>query len=305
MQYDKTTFINNQSPPINKDELNKIGGAIEKLAMLTPEKATFNSVLSNANNFIISIEGYASPPLTDNLPLVVIFTPLVSNATAAKVTASWGVTQYPIFDTSTNTNITDGEIRANQPSQFIFDGSKFWFVGGGRYLQYGITTQQDGYWHKGTAAPVGATPIVYNGVFKAAQVWAAVYNSQGADIAECYPVCEDCEFGDLISINNDGRFVVTQHKYATSVLGFVSHEKQYAACYGTDFGDVPIAEIGRILAKVSGKCSAGQYLTSSDIRGAVMVADLDTTPRGAIVAQALESKDSDSVELTLVKIVRM
>lgn len=304
MQYTKATFTNNSTvPPVNASALNKWESTLEYLAKVCSEKATLVEG-STDSNYILNIGGYSSAPTSGDLPILIVFTPSVTNAAGATITTNWGST-YQIYDTSTNAQVQAAEIKANQPIAGFLDGTKFWVSTSGAFLKIGLIAGMEGYFYRGTSVPVGSTPLVWNGDFYASKVNGAVYNDIGADVAEGYPVIGEYERGDLICINEDGTFSVNSKECNHRVLGVVSSEDQYAALYGTKYGKTPIAKLGRILAKVSGKCTAGDYLAASPVKGCIYCVGANSVPRGTIVAQALESKQSEEVGLVLVDTVRL
>lgn len=302
MQYTKTTFVYNQAPPITDVEMNKIGDALTYLAKMSCEKATF-SASSTAANYMISIPNYSAPPSAE-LPLAIVFTPTITNISGLTATPSWGSIAYPVYDISTNAAIYAGEVKQNQPIAMLFDGSKFWVTGGGKYLKYGITAQQNGYFDQSTSTPTGDTRLNYNGYLYTVRLYGAVYNT-GADVAEGYPVSGEYEFGDLVSVLPDGTYAVNTDPFTSSGVGFVSDENQYAALYGMNFGTTPVALVGRVAVKVDGVCRAGQYLCAGAVKGTVVVCDLASAPRGSIYAMALENKGTSDVGLVLAQIVRL
>ena len=112
------------------------------------------------------------------------------------------------------------------------------------------------------------------------------------------------ESGDLIAINDFGQYQKNTIEGNQHTVGIVSREGQYGALFGTDYGDVPIAMCGRVLANVSGRCVPGDFLIASHIPGAIKACDADTVPRMAICGMALEGKETTEVGQILVQVTR-
>lgn len=171
-----------------------------------------------------------------------------------------------------------------------------------RALKYGATDGENGMFDKLTATPSGTAPLRYNGVFKATQVY-GTYFSDAADYAEAYDVVGDIEAGELIVVDEKGRFVRNTIKNNPCVIGIAS--TNFASCIGLDpqhnGSDIPVALMGRVPVKCVGNIKAGDYLVGSDVYGRVEKAD-NNAPRGSIVAMALEnSNGKDSIMAMVVR----
>ena len=294
MIYEKTEFTDGTAPYLNAANLNKIGQAIEDLALQSIEPCGF-SASSTASAFVLETSGTA--PTSDELPLIYVCIPTLTNVAGATIKPAWSGTAIPMYDISTNAAVLGGAIRANIPYYFIYDGTKMWVDGrgGGAFtLSSGNTA---GTFDKTNTNPTGSSRLNYSGYFYATQMWANAYNSLStADIAEGYPVEGEYEPGDLIAIVGDEKYSVNDKPLNHRVIGFVSDE--YAALFGTNYGKTPVACAGRIHAKVNGPCQAGDFLVASAERGCVEVGRGD----GIVVAQALADKKTQGVERILVRI---
>lgn len=304
MKYVPKNFVNGQSPPINAQALNDIENALVALCAANTEKTTCSSG-SNSILYVVDFENFETKPDADDLPLMAIITPTVTNDENLFIKTNWQDDSYPVIDMSTNENVATGVIKANQPTILLFDGERFWVNGSGGYLKYGVFSNLDGFWDHSDTAPTGTKRINYSGILHATELHGAVYNNIGADVAEGYPVEGKCEPGDLVSVDENGKYKRNIIANNTRTIGFYSEE--YAALYGTEYGNYPIAIAGRLHVKVIGPCVPGDYLTASSVPGAVSAVDVQSAIKGSIVAMALEGCDASvaDVNYVLAQIVRM
>ena len=299
MSYSKTTWVNNSAPYINADNLNKIEQGIYDAHVSVDSlsaKACSIGTGSTTGNVNITTAYGATAPTAEELPISVAFIAPETNTAGMTITTGWGSSQ--VYDKSTNDQISAGVIKQGQPCEFYYDGSKWWYAGDGRYLQYALVGNNvAGYWDKSTTSPTGTTRLNYSGYLYTTRLYGAVYNAS-ADIAECYDVIGEHQPGDLIAIGLDGTFVRNDVSGNDRVLGFVSDE--FAVCLGIKKGDTPIACSGRLHVNCIGPVLPGDFLIGSVVPGRVeSVKDIKNIPRGAIVGQALE-RDINGKVLALV-----
>ena len=304
--YDETTFVNDSEPNLSETELNKITGGIadlvQALSDIKIDSAAFNAGSSTASNYAVtSYRG--SAPSAGELPIAFIITPTITNTSGLTITPSWDGVAKQVWDMSTNAQVISSVIKENQPVIIMFDGTKFWVNGGGAYLQYSASPST-GFFNKGTTAPTGTTRNNFEGYLYATKFFGAVWNESAADFAEGYPVEDECEFGDLIKIDEFGKYKLNDIEANSKIVGIVSKEGQYGALFGTNYGETPIAICGRVMAKVSGRCAAGDFLIASEIDGTLKSCDCEVVPKMSICAMALEMKDTIGTDRILVKIER-
>lgn len=297
MILEKTTFIDRSAPYISAAWLNNLQDFVATVGKMVSEPCTYIAASSSGGNYVLS-GNRAEAPAANELPMRFTFIPSQNNTEGATITAPWG-TEYPIYDKSINGAIMEGIIRAGQPVDFLFDGSKFWVAGDGNYLQYGRSANQSGYFDKGDSTPTGTTRLNYSGYMYATRFYGAVYNPSSADVAEGYNVCGKVSTGEVVAIYPDGSIWRNDIDSNPCALGIVSDE--YAVLLGTKYGSTPIAECGRVHAKVSGDVHAGDLLCS-DNDGGLRVCSADNY--GCILARALETKLTDATQKILVHIER-
>ena len=249
MNYIKTVFKNKQSPPINAQWLNELGAVIEELCKRGVTLGTVGNG-SSSSNYIINLSGVTTVPSGDDIPFSVMFIPTVSNAAGCIVTPSpsWG-RGYSVYDISTGKPIEAGEIKANVPATLIFDGDKFWYVGGGRYLKYGLNANIPGYWYTqfpislpSSLNPALTSPIAYNGDLYATRVFQGVWN----DYAEYREIEQRVEAGRVV-------VEVGDDKVRQSVMRMEPGAMIVSDTFGSVMGDwsensVPVCVSGRVLA---------------------------------------------------------
>ena len=302
--FTKTTFVQGTSPAINATELNKLGAGIETMksafGAIHVDSATYNATGSTSSNYIAT-SYRTSAPSAGELPLLFVLQPAITNAAGATITPSWSATAYQIHDMSTNAQILGSVVKANQPTVFVFDGTKFWVNGGGNYLQLNATANTAGYFDKGTTTPTGTTRLNYSGYMYATQFVGAVFNASASDFAEGFDVCGVAQPGELIKINPNGTYEVNDTPLNKKTVGIVSSGEQYGMLFGTNYGETPIAICGRVKAKVSGYIEAGDNLVAAYEKGMLMSAPSNCDNR-SVCAMALESNESEFGEiLVLVK----
>ena len=301
MSYTKINWVDNSAPYINAANLNAMEQGIyeahEFIDGISQVPCEYDPN-STAGNYILTT-GITDAPGADEIPISLVFIPTVNNTAGANITTDWGT--YPLYDKSTNAQIKADIIVANQPCEVYFDGSKWWYGGYGGYLRISNTANTDSYFYLGNTDPTGTTRLNYSGYLYTTRLYGAVYNPS-ADIAECYHVDGESVPGDLIAIDLDGTLSRNDMLCNDRVLGFVSDE--YAVCLGVGKGETPVAITGRVHVNCVGPILPGDYLVGSSIPGRVQSAkdDLKDIPRGAIVAQALETDANGKV---LANIVRM
>lgn len=308
--YNFETFQNDAaSPAIDADFLNKVCNILESLGIQTNElnsKSVTPIAVTNtgspATAYTLDVTNVAEP----TNPTMFIFTPTVTSTGSAKINAQWSgessATAYDLYDLSTGNLVTASTVKANQPNILIFDGTKFWLIGDENYLKLTTDTTLGGYFYKGTTTPTKTTRLNYNGYLYATRLYGAVYNSNSADIAEGYPIKDDVEAGDIISINENGEYVKNTIAYNPKCIGVVSDS--FAALYGTKYGGIPVALCGRVGVKVAGECHAGDMLVASGEPGVACVAyDTSGLSNFQIIGMALENKTDIGVSrvLTLVR----
>ena len=305
----KTTFVEKSAPYLSAAKLNdfwtSIDAIINALKTLPVDQASYNPTGSSSSNY--KMTSYrASAPGASELPLAFVIIPTTTNAAGVTVTPSWGSTAYQVWDMTTNAQVLASAIKASQPVQLLFDGTKFWVIGGGAYLQLSSTANTPGYFYKGTTTPTGSDTyrLNYSGWMYATKFVGAVWNPPASDFAEAFDVVGDCAPGDLIVIDGGGQYVRNAVEGNSKVVGIVSKEGQYGLLFGTDYGDVPVAMCGRVLANVSGRCAPGDFLIGSHIPGAIQACDINTAPRMAVCGMALAGKDTMDVGQVLIQVMR-
>lgn len=304
--YDPTTFNEEAAPGWSAAQANKVGNGIkanaEAISSLPTDPATFNATGSSSSNYNVTSYRSAAPD-SGEYPLSMIITPTITNAAGVTITPSWGTTAYSVYDRSTNAQATASMIKADQPVQVIFDGSKFWVTAGGAYPQISATANTNGFFDRGTTAPTGTSRLNYSGYMYATRFYGAVFNETAADFAEGYEVLGDIEPGEVVMVRDDGIFAKNVIRGNTKIVGICSNE--YGCLLGTQYGTTPIAEAGRVHAKVNGSCNAGDFLFGDSCPGTLIVCDPETAPRGSICARALETKCDTQTSKVFVQIVRM
>ena len=306
ISYTQTTFVNGGAPGINGTRLNAMGAGIkanaDAISALPTDPATFNATGSSSSNY--NVTSYRTEaPASGELPISILIIPTITNAAGATVTPSWDATARQIYDRSTNAQVTANMIKANQPVQLEFDGTKFWVTAGGAYPQISATANTNGYFDRGTTTPTGTSRLNYSGYMYATRFVGAVFNETASDFAEGYTVDGEIEPGELAAINQDGSIEKNTIEGNTAIVGIVSDE--WGSLLGAQYGDTAIAEAGRVHAKVYGSCLAGDYLIASEIPGTLKACSLDVAPRGSVCARALSPKFENEVDKVFVQIVRM
>jgi hypothetical protein len=306
ISYTPETYSNGGAPAINATRLNASENGIkanaDAISSLPTDPATFNVTGSSSSNYNVTSYRTGAPDAGE-YPLSIIITPTITNAAGVTITPSWGADAYPIYDRSTNAQVVAGVIKANQPVQVEFDSAKFWITGGGAYLQVGVTANTNGYFDRGVTAPTGTSRLNYSGYMYATRFVGAVFNETASDFAEGYEVLGDIESGEAVMVRDDGVLAKNVIRGNTKIIGICSDE--FGCLLGTKYGTTPIAEAGRVHAKVNGSCNAGDYLFGDSCPGVLAVCDPETAPRGSICARALETKCDTQTGKVFVQIVRM
>lgn len=246
MKYTKKTFVNKSQPPLNAAYFNGVEAALEWLCKRCAEKAT-EGTGSNGTTYIVSITNMTTAPTGDELPFMLQFTPAAANNAGCKVNI-WG-SNYPVYDISTGKVITAGEMKAGVPASLVFDGSKMWYSGGGRYLKYGLTKGTAGQWDTefpislpDTLSPALSNPIAYNGDMYATRVFQGVWN----DYAEYRKADSHVESGRVVVEIGDDTVRQSTDRLEPGAM-IVSDT------FGSVMGDwsqesVPVCVSGRVLA---------------------------------------------------------
>ena len=246
LRYTKKTFVNKSQPPLNAAYFNGVEATLEWLCQRCAEKGTEGSG-SNGTTYIVSITNVTSAPTGNDLPFVLQFTPAATNNAGCKVSI-WGGS-YPVYDISTGKAIGAGEMKGGVPADLIFDGSKFWYAGGGRYLKYGITKGTAGQWDTefpitlpNTLSPALSNPIAYNGDLYASRVFQGVWN----DYAEYRKTDTHIESGYVVVEAGDDTVRRSNDRLVAGAM-------VVSDTFGSVMGDwsqqsVPVCVAGRVLA---------------------------------------------------------
>lgn len=240
MQYEKVTFVNGSSPPINAQFLNSLGAAVEALCKAMTSIGTCDPS-SNGANYIITVDGYeVAPELSNGELMSILFVPNADNTNPCNI--SWGGTRYPIYDMTTGKELEAGEIKANTPTEVYFDGTKMWYKGGSRYLKFGIENGEAGLWDRSTEIATAENPIRYNGDIYAHKIWCAVWN----DYAEYRAADKNIEAGMVVCENGDGTVSVSTKRLQAG--GMIVSDTFGMAIGAETKCPVPVAVSGRVLA---------------------------------------------------------
>lgn len=170
--------------------------------------------------------------------------------------------------------------------------------GAGNALLFGPKDGVEGLWDRATSMPTGTTPIRYNGIFRATQIY-GVYYSDAADLAECYDIKGKFRMGDLIAIDENGDLVRNEIYGNTKVLGFVSERPGFILGM-TDDTKVPIALSGRIWVNCETIIHPGDFLIGCGEGKVVGFNDIEKTRRGQVVGIALSGSTKENKVLAFV-----
>lgn len=290
-------FIDKSAPYINAEFLNKF--QYDYLNLKNNAFAVYQTTSESASPYyVLASIGETEAPT--EYPTLISFIPDHANVFGEKIKMPWDNSYFEIYNPDTKQPVEADMLQQGVPVILSFDGNKFW-LHKGNHLEV-RATHQESYFDRLDTNPTGTARLNYNGYMWANRFYGAVYNPYSADFAEGYPVIGEHKPGDLIAINPDGTFSKNTKDYNTKILGIVSDE--YAVLCGTDFGDTPIAECGRVHAYVKGSCTAGDYLRAEGDH-LVFCSEYDRDiPAGTIVAQALEEKQTEGIEKILVRINR-
>ena len=123
-------------------------------------------------------------------------------------------------------------------------------------------------------------------IYTDGKVWSAVYN----DIAEIFEV--DAKPGQIIAINEQGKYEVADRKKHNNIVGVVS--KDPAICCGSN-GKTPIALVGRINVNYTGKTpKVGSAMCLSKIPGCAKIGNKHSKYFIGIVTKII---DDNQVEI--------
>lgn len=240
MQYEKVTFVDGSSPPINAKFLNSLGSAVEALCKTMTSIGTCDPS-SNGSNYIMTVDGQEVVPEIKNGELMsILFVPTANNESPSYIT--WGGTRYPIYDMTTKNFVEAGELTSGTPAELYFDGTTMWYKGGSRYLKYGISDGEAGLWDRSTEVATAETPIRYNGDIYARKIWCAVWN----DYAEFRAADKEIKPGFVVCENGDDTVSISTKRLQP---GGMIVSDTFGMAIGADSKfPVPIAVSGRVLA---------------------------------------------------------
>lgn len=304
------TFVDNSKPYINAEFLNSLQASMEDLYASSALQFLNTSSSSGKNYDLDAVDD--SVTSSPEKPFMFSFIPNQDNEDNATVTLPFddGKT-YPIYSTETGEPIEAGVLKKNSAVYMVVakneQGQDVAYVSYGIHLAKRMK-RVPGYFDD---HPVNQqSPLVggiannlnYNGTMHAVAFYGAVYNPASADFAEGYPVVGEYQPGDVIAINPDGTYSKNTIFENNRILGIVSDE--YAVFCGTSYGETPIAECGRVHAKVHGTCFAGDYLVADGDHLVCHPSVLPDAHIGTIIAQALEPKYTEQTERILVRIYR-
>lgn len=161
----------------------------------------------------------------------------------------------------------------------------------------------DGNFTYSNTAPTATVRLNYNGNFYATKIYNAVYN----DYAEYFEKGQqNLEPGDVLEVNNEGKYVKSSKKLSTKVVGVYSDTFGHLLGGKGDGLDeqnyVPVGLSGRVYVKVTGEVKPGDLLVSSDISGVAEAKYIDDIP-GTVIGKALETHTGDKVERILMLIM--
>ena len=144
--------------------------------------------------------------------------------------------------------------------------------------------------------PTKSTRLNYDGYFYATKVFNAVYN----DYAEYFEKgSNNLEPGDVLEVNNDGKYVKSSSENSKRVVGVYSDTFGHLLGGNGDENDekdfVPVGLAGRVNVKVVGDIEPGDLLVSSSIPGVAMKKNAFSFS-GTVIGKALEFHNGDSVD---------
>jgi len=120
----------------------------------------------------------------------------------------------------------------------------------------------------------------------------------GSDITEGFNSLYDLEPGDIVVIDesNEGQLKRTDQAYDRKVVGVISGANGINPGVSLSQeevldGEYPLAVLGRVYVKVTGKVEVGDLLTTSNLPGHAMTAMDFEQSRGAVVGKALSSNN--------------
>ncbi len=104
----------------------------------------------------------------------------------------------------------------------------------------------------------------------------------------------ECENGDVVVIDNNGKMIKSRGKFSTNIAGVISEDPKL--CFGTAPGTMPVALAGIVKCKViteNGPIKKGAILVSSSEPGYAMAADGRDIKPGTRIGRALQDFDQD------------
>ena len=143
--------------------------------------------------------------------------------------------------------------------------------------------------------PTGVEKLSYDGYFYATKVFNAVYN----DYAEYFEKgSSDLEPGDVLEINDNGKYVKSSSENSKRVVGVYSdtfgHLLGGTGKSNDEENFVPVGLAGRVNVKVIGDIEPGDLLVSSSVPGVAMKKNAFSFP-GTIIGKALEFHKGNSI----------
>ena len=144
--------------------------------------------------------------------------------------------------------------------------------------------------------PTGVEKLSYDGYFYATKVFNAVYN----DYAEYFEKgSNDLEPGDVLEINDNGKYVKSSSENSKRVVGVYSdtfgHLLGGTGKSNDEENFVPVGLAGRVNVKVIGDIEPGDLLVSSSVPGVAMKKNAFSFP-GTIIGKALEFHKGNSID---------
>ena len=132
--------------------------------------------------------------------------------------------------------------------------------------------------------------LYYDGTFSANKLQSAT----GADIAEKFEVDnDDFEPGDIISINEHGKYIKSNIENDNNVIGVYSDS--YGYCLNNNSNkSIPIGLCGRVYVKVTGEIKIGDLITTSNMDG-IGIKSKNNIP-GTIIGKALENHNGNNID---------
>ena len=261
----KSNFVGNTDYNINVELLNqeklKPTKILAEMEMPTQQKNFYNKFTVNKKGVITSGA------------LVTKLSELGITQFDIDAARDWSIIKY---DSSNSKWTSKNGLISNIDKNFTYasddgiengsvDGSKFSFSGNTRILYY-------------------------DGTFSANKLQSAT----GADIAEKFEVDnDDFEPGDIISINEHGKYIKSNIENDNNVIGVYSDS--YGYCLNNNSNkSIPIGLCGRVYVKVTGEIKIGDLITTSNIDG-IGIKSKNNIP-GTIIGKALENHNGNNID---------